>query len=115
MSVLSFFNSKPARKGGNGAAPAPVAAAPEPPVDDAAALSRETGIVLDALGAVMQYYAKFAFDTDTRSGDEVRRLTHAWMLHATMGSPRPDHEGDKPSAGVFYRDWKGIVHFFGEQ
>jgi diguanylate cyclase (GGDEF)-like protein len=40
---------------------------------------------------------------------------HGWMLHATMGSPRPEHEGDRPSAGVFYRDWKGVVQVFGEQ
>lgn len=111
MSVLSFFGVRP-----NGIGTPPVAKDPpaEPPRDEKEAVSRETGIVLDALSSILQYYGKFAFDTDTRSGDEIRRLLHGWMLHASMGSPRPDHADDRPSAGVFYRDWKGLVQVFGE-
>ncbi|MFN8666641.1 MAG: GGDEF domain-containing protein [Gemmatimonadaceae bacterium] len=111
MSVLSFFGGKPSRNGNAAAAPAPT---PEPPPDDNKAISKETGIVLDALGAMLQTYGKYAFDTDFKNGDEIRRLVHAWMLHATMGAPRPDHTNDRPSAGVFYRDWKGLQQFIGE-
>ena len=111
MSVLSFFGGKSARNG-NSAPPTPAPAAPEP--EDNSAISKETGIVLDALGGLLQTYGKYAFDTDFRNGDDIRRLVHGWMLHATMGSPRPDHPADRPSAGVFYRDWKGLSQFVGE-
>ena len=111
MSVLSFFGGKSARTG-NSAPPTPAPAAPEP--EDNSAISKETGIVLDALGGLLQTYGKYAFDTDFRNGDDIRRLVHGWMLHATMGSPRPDHPADRPSAGVFYRDWKGLSQFVGE-
>ncbi len=111
MSVLSFFGGKPSRNS-SAAAPAPQPVAPPP--DDKAAISKETGIVLDALGTLLQHYGKYAFDTDLRSGDDVRKLVHGWMLHATMGAPRPGNPDDRPSAGVFYRDWKGLSQFVGE-
>lgn len=112
MSMLSFFGVKPARPGA-----ATVAASTPPtaePPDEKSAMSKETGIVLDALGTLLQVYGKHAFDTDARTADEIRRLVHAWMLHATMGAPRPEHPNDRPSAGVFYRDWKGLGQFMGE-
>ena len=112
MSVLSFFGGKSARSV-NGATPAPPPA-PATELDDKNSLSKETGIVLDALGSLLTYYGKHAFDTDSRTGDEIRRLVHGWMLHATMGSPRPGFPDDRPSAGVFYRDWKGLSQFVGE-
>jgi len=112
MSVLSFFGGRSSRpKQTASAAPAP--AAVEPP-DDKTSISKETGIVLDALGGLLQVYGKYAFDTDARNSDEIRRLTHGWMLHATMGAPRPDNTQDRPSSGVFYRDWKGLAQFWGE-
>ncbi|MGQ0764532.1 MAG: GGDEF domain-containing protein [Gemmatimonadota bacterium] len=77
-------------------------------------MSRETGLVLDALCSLLQVYGKHAFDTDLRTGDDVRRLMQGWRLHANMGAPRPDSGDDKPTAGVFYRDWKGLVRSFGE-
>jgi diguanylate cyclase len=110
MSVLSFFTGKSA-KTGTSAPPAPV---PAVVPDEKSPISKETGIVLDALGTLLQYYGKHAFDTDTRTGDEIRRLVHGWMLHATMGAPRPGSPEDRPSAGVFYRDWKGLAQFLGE-
>ena len=81
MSVLSFFGGKSARNG-NSAPPTPAPAAPEP--EDNSAISKETGIVLDALGGLLQTYGKYAFDTDFRNGDDIWRLVHACMLHATM-------------------------------
>jgi len=112
MSVLSFFGGKSTRNGASPVAPPP--AAPAESVEEKSSDSKETGIVLDALGSLLQQYGKYAFDTDSRSADEIRRLVHAWMLHATMGAPRPDQVDDRPSAGVFYRDWKGLSHFVTE-
>ncbi|MEP7384648.1 MAG: GGDEF domain-containing protein, partial [Gemmatimonadota bacterium] len=112
MSVLSFFGGKSSRNG-KSAAPVPPPVAP-PVTDEQSSISKETGIVLDALGTALQHYGKYAFDTDSRSGDETRRLVHGWMLHSTMGAPRPGFPEDRPSAGVFYRDWKGLSLFFGE-
>lgn len=112
MSVFSFFGGRSPRSAKT-EAPSAAPVSLEPP-DDKASISKETGIVLDALGSFLQVYGKYAFETDLRSAEEVRRLTHAWMLHATMGAPRPDHTQDRPSAGVFYRDWKGLSQFFGE-
>lgn len=111
MSVLSFFTGKPAKPVAAAPPPAP-ASVPAP--DEKTPISKETGLVLDALGVLLQHYGKYAFDTDTRTGDEIRRLTHAWMLHATMGAPRPGSPDDRPSAGVFYRDWKALGQFLGE-
>ncbi|MEO6447070.1 MAG: GGDEF domain-containing protein [Gemmatimonadaceae bacterium] len=81
---------------------------------DAQDSSRDAGMVLDALGAMLQLYGNHAFDTDARGSDEFRRQVRAWMLHATMGAPRPDHADDRPTAGIFYRDWKSVIQFFGE-
>jgi diguanylate cyclase (GGDEF)-like protein len=108
--MLSFFSKSQKAE--------PVRSEPaEPPPQDpgAAAMSRETGLVLDALCSVLQLYGKHAFDTDLKTGDELRRLMQGWKMHASMGAPRPDHTDDKPTAGVFYRDWKGLVRFFGER
>ncbi|MCC6316225.1 MAG: GGDEF domain-containing protein [Gemmatimonadaceae bacterium] len=109
--MLSFFSKQ--------TKPAP-AVADEPavsatPVTEKEELSRETGIVLDALGSLLQLYAKHAFDTELKSGDEIRTLIHQWKMHGLVGSQRPDHPDDKPGSGVFYRDWKGLIHAFGEQ
>lgn len=112
MSVLSFFGGGKSSR--NGSSSTPPARTPEPPPDEKSAISKETGIVLDALGTLMQHYGKYAFDTDSRTGDEIRKLVHGWMLHATMGAPRPGNPEDRPSAGVFYRDWKGLSQFMGE-
>lgn len=70
-------------------------------------------MVLDSLGAMLQLYGKTAFDTDSMSAGDARALVHAWMLHATMGAPRPGATDARPAGGVIYRDWKGLLQFFG--
>ncbi len=110
--MLSFFGSKGAK------APAPAVETPQPAPStgaDSEELSRETGIVLDAVSNLLQFYAKYAFDTELKTGDEIRAATQAWRMHAVVGAQRPDHHDDKAAAGVFYRDWKGLVHFFNDQ
>lgn len=110
--MLSFFGSKSPRT----EAPPPAAASQTAPAPAAEGeqLSRETGIVLDAITNLLQVYGKYAFDTELRSGDEIRNATQAWRMHAAVGAPRPDYEDDKSGTGVFYRDWKGLNHYFNE-
>lgn len=110
--MLSFFGSKGART----EAPAPAAPATPPaaPATAGEQLSKETGIVLDAVTNLLQLYAKYAFDTELRSADEIRAATQAWRMHAGVGAPRPDVPEDKSGTGVFYRDWKGLTHYFNE-
>lgn len=74
----------------------------------------ETGMLLDTLGSVLQFYGKYSFETDAQSADETRTLSSAWTRHATMGAPRPGHEDERPGARLLYRDWKGLVQFFAE-
>ena len=104
--------------GAKGSKTAPVAepapAAPPPPTEGEE-LSKETGIVLDALSTLLQLYAKHAFDTELETAEELRAQIQGWRMHASVGAPRPGHEDDKPSTGVFYRDWKGLVHYFGDK
>lgn len=113
MSVLSFFGVKPERS--EPPVPAPAVVLAPVPADPDAGVSRETGLVLDALSSILQHYGKQAYDTDQRTADEIRGAVHGWMLHASMGAPRPGREDDRPTAGVFYRDWKGLTQFFAEQ
>lgn len=111
--MLSFFSKS--AKTSTPAAPAPTKATAPSDADGEKELSKETGMVLDALSSLLHLYGKFAFDTDLKTGEDTRRLMQGWKLHASMGSPRPDVPDDKPTAGVFYRDWKGLVQAFGEQ
>ncbi|MBC7894541.1 MAG: GGDEF domain-containing protein [Cytophagaceae bacterium] len=111
--MLSFFSSKAPKAAPTAAEEAPSGSAPS--TFDKEELSRETGIVLDAMGSLLQLYSKFAFDTELRTGDEIRSLVQHWRLHGVVGARRPDHPEDKPGAGIFYRDWKGLINFFGEQ
>jgi len=76
-------------------------------------MSPEASIVLDSVGVLLQLYGKYAFDTDTSSAAEARATSHSWMLHATMGAPRPGATDSRPAGGVLYRDWKGLTQYFG--
>lgn len=110
--LSSFFGSKGSKNGSTAVEPSAAEASPPPGSDEE--LSRETGIVLDGLSALLQLYAKHAFDTELKSGDEIRSAVHSWRMHVGVGAPRPDHPDDKAATGVFYRDWKGLAHFFGD-
>jgi diguanylate cyclase len=107
--VLStLFGSKPKNEA------RPTAAAPSLS-EDLAIARKETGMVLDALGSVLQFYGGQAFDLDLKSADDVRSQVGAWARHATMGAARPGSEEiDPASVGVLLRDWKGMVKSFGE-
>ncbi|MBK8248121.1 MAG: GGDEF domain-containing protein [Gemmatimonadetes bacterium] len=91
-----------------------MATPPAAPAKEGDQLSKETGIVLDAITNLLQLYAKYAFDTELRSADEIRAATQAWRMHAGVGAPRPDVPDDKSGTGVFYRDWKGLTQYFNE-
>ena len=108
--MRSFFGGKSSPKPEAADARASAPPAGDAPVSDA----RETGVVLDALGATLQILEQNTFDTDVHTAEDLRKLLHAWMLHATMGAPRPGVPEDKRFTGVFYRDWKGLSHFLSE-
>ncbi|MEW5915536.1 MAG: GGDEF domain-containing protein [Gemmatimonadota bacterium] len=76
---------------------------------------KETALVLDALGAVLQFYAKHAVETDSETQEAARETLVAWTRHAMVGSPRPGQDArDRQASGIVYRDWKGLVQFFGQ-
>jgi diguanylate cyclase (GGDEF)-like protein len=76
---------------------------------------KETALVLDALGAVLQFYAKHAVETDNEKQEQARETLTAWTRHVMVGSPRPGQQaGDRQASGILYRDWKGLVQFFGQ-
>jgi diguanylate cyclase (GGDEF)-like protein len=108
--MLSFFGSKGARPEAAAVETSPSAM----PTAEGEQLSKETGIVLDAITNLLHLYGKYAFDTELRTGDEVRTTMQAWRMHAGVGGPRPDHPDDKSGTGVFYRDWKGLTQGFNE-
>lgn len=73
----------------------------------------QVGIVLDALGSILNLYGKHAIATETHSVEDVRKLMHQWMQHATMGTPQPGNLASQPVGGILARDWKGLVRQFG--
>lgn len=76
-------------------------------------MSPESSIILDSIGTLLQLYGKHSFDTDSASASTLRATVHAWMLHATIGAPRPGATDQRPGGGVLSRDWKGLAQFFG--
>lgn len=92
--------------------------APRPPAAPAAApkpsgTSNDASVVLDALGGVLQAYARFPLDTESLDAEAAKAKITDWMRHATMGSKHPSRAGDA-AAGLSARDWRGLVHFMGE-
>jgi diguanylate cyclase (GGDEF)-like protein len=79
---------------------------PNPPSNDAST-------VLDALGGVLQAYARFALDTESCDAETAKGRITDWMRHATLGTKHPARAGDA-AGGVAARDWRGLVHFMGE-
>lgn len=82
-----------------------------PPMSDAD-FKIQVGIVLDALGAILTQYGKHGFSTDVTDVEEMRRLMHQWMMHATMGAAQPGTDSAQPVGGILARDWKGLVRHF---
>ena len=101
-----FFTRKPAKPAAR-TAPASTPAAPPLTADGDASL------VLDALGGVLQAYARFALDTETLDADASKARITDWMRHATMGAKHPTRAGDTPG-GLGGRDWRGLIQFVGE-
>ena len=98
------------RKKPNVSAPrtAPQAAAGAPSSADG-----DATVVLDALGSVLQAYARHALDTPQMDAESSRLRIIDWMRHVTMGTRHPSNAGDTPG-GLAKRDWRGFVQFFGE-
>jgi diguanylate cyclase len=101
-----FFTRKPA----NPVARASTVAQAPPPSTPA---SSDASIVLDALGNVLQTYARFALDTETLDAEASKAKVTDWMRHVTMGAKHPTRAGDTPG-GLPGRDWRGLAHFIGD-
>lgn len=83
------------------------------PAAKATPASNDASLVLDALGSVLQAYARFALDTEALDAESAKAKIMDWMRHATMGAKHPSRAGD-PAGGLSARDWRGLVHFFSE-
>jgi len=101
-----MFFSRKAAKPAAARQPASAPSQPSPAAGD-------VSIVLDALGGVLQAYARHALDTETLDAEASRTKITEWMRHATMGARHPTRAGDSPG-GLAERDWRGLVHFTGE-
>src|SRR5438093_10304890 len=84
----------------------PVSKTPTAAADAHAITERETGLLLDTLGALLRAYGRDAFDIGKRPAADVDALVNAWALHATLGAPRPNHEEDRLGVALVDRDWK---------
>jgi diguanylate cyclase len=75
--------------------------------------SADASIVLDALGSVLQAYARFPLDTENLDAEASKAKVTDWMRHVTMGSKHPTR-ADESNGGLHDRDWRGLVHFIGD-
>jgi diguanylate cyclase (GGDEF)-like protein len=90
--------------------PAPRAASTPAAAPKPASGSNDASVVLDALGGVLQAYARFALDTESMDAESAKVKITDWMRHATIGAKHPSRAGDA-AAGIAARDWRGLVHF----
>jgi len=108
-----FFAKKPAKPVAR-TAPAPVPAPPSvPPSAPPSSSAGDASIVLDALGSVLQTYARFTLDTEAMDAESSKAKVTEWMRHVTMGARHPTRAGDTPG-GLPGRDWRGLAHFMGD-
>jgi len=102
-----FFTRKPAKttvaRTASAGAPASQPSAP----------GGDSSLLLDALGGVLQAYARFPLDTESMDAEASKVKITDWMRHATMGAKHPGRAGDAPG-GLAGRDWRGLIHFVGE-
>src|SRR5690349_21497076 len=98
-----FFTRKPAKPVAR-SAPSSAPAAPAP------SSGADASLVLDALGGVLQAYARFPLDTETLDAEAAKTKITDWMRHATIGAKHPGRAGDTPG-GLAGRDWRGLIHF----
>jgi diguanylate cyclase (GGDEF)-like protein len=101
-----FFTRKPTKSVARTAAASAPASQPSSPGGD-------SSVLLDAIGGVLQAYARFALDTETLDAEASKAKITDWMRHATMGAKHPGRAGDTPG-GLAGRDWRGLIHFVGE-
>lgn len=89
------------------AVPAAVVAPPPAPAD-------QLSNVLDALTTVLQIYGRHAPDVDGRSAEATRELFAQWARHASLGVPAPGQTQRAAFVGVHERQWRSLVHVFGD-
>lgn len=102
-----FFTRKPAKP-----APRSQSAPPSAPAASGAS-NGEATLLLDALGGILQAYARFPLETESMDAEASKAKISDWMRHATMGAKHPSRAGDV-QGGLAARDWRGLIHFVGE-
>jgi diguanylate cyclase len=102
-----FFTRKPAKPPTRS-----VAAAPAPPPTSGAG-GGDASLLLDALGGVLQAYARFPLETESLDAEASKAKISDWMRHATMGAKHPSRSGEV-QGGLASRDWRGLIQFVGE-
>lgn len=70
-------------------------------------------LILDALGTILQLYARHSLNSGQHDAEASRAAITEWTRHVTLGAPHPVHAGESVR-GLAKRDWRGLVQFFGE-
>ncbi|HPF58355.1 MAG TPA: GGDEF domain-containing protein [Candidatus Competibacteraceae bacterium] len=85
---------------------------PTAPVDS----STSPGITdpaLDATGALLRIWGKYAFDLDQLNSNTIKDLCEKWARHILIAAPCPGAESNNTSAtGRADRNWLGLREFF---
>lgn len=105
-----FFAKKPAKPAARAST---VTASTPPSAPPSTSASGDASTVLDALGSVLQTYARFALDTEALDAEASKAKVTEWMRHVTMGARHPTRAGDT-LGGLPGRDWRGLAHFIGD-
>jgi diguanylate cyclase (GGDEF)-like protein len=72
------------------------------------------GLVIDALGGILNALARYPIDLPDRPGEESASELTRWQRHATLGYAL-DAADESNSCSVPERDWSGIVRTVTEQ
>lgn len=68
---------------------------------------------LDATGALLRIWGKYAFDLDQLNAQAIKDLCEKWARHVLVAAPCPGAESDNVNAtGRADRNWLGLREFF---
>lgn len=70
-------------------------------------------LALDATGALLRIWGKYAFDLDQLNAQTIKDLCEKWARHVLVSAPYPGAESDNANAiGLADRNWSGLREFF---
>ncbi|MCP5159051.1 MAG: GGDEF domain-containing protein [Gammaproteobacteria bacterium] len=68
---------------------------------------------LDATGALLRIWGKYAFDLDQLNAQTIKDLCERWARHVLVAAPYPGSEPDEANTtGPSNRNWLGLREFF---